>query len=109
MPATIAKDYPVAAVDYLRQHPHPKGMFNDYFYGGYLIWRLGPQHKVFIDGRGDLYEYSRGYRLRGHFPSEEECAVFAEQIWHSILSDGPQGPSGDTIGGVSGLETRLRG
>jgi hypothetical protein len=56
--ATIAKDYPVAAVDYLRQHPHPKGMFNDYFYGGYLIWQLGPQHKVFIDGRGDLYEYS---------------------------------------------------
>ena len=33
-------------------------MFNDYGYGGYLIWQLGPQHKVFIDGRADLYEYS---------------------------------------------------
>jgi hypothetical protein len=54
----VAKDYPVEAVKYLRQHPQPTGMFNDYGYGGYLIWQLGPQQKVFIDGRGDLYEYS---------------------------------------------------
>jgi hypothetical protein len=54
----VAKDYPVGAVEYLRQHPQPTGMFNDYGYGGYLIWQLGPEHKVFIDGRADLYEYS---------------------------------------------------
>ena len=33
-------------------------MLNDYTYGGYLIWQLGVQQKVFIDGRTDLYEYS---------------------------------------------------
>ena len=54
----VAKYYPVSAVEYLRQHPQPAGMFNDYVYGGYLIWQLGPQQKVFIDGRADLYEYS---------------------------------------------------
>jgi hypothetical protein len=54
----VAKDYPVAAVEYLRQHPMPTGMFNEYGFGGYLIWQLGPQHKVFIDGRADMYEYS---------------------------------------------------
>jgi hypothetical protein len=54
----VAKDYPVAAVEYLRQHPKPTGMYNEYGYGGYLIWQLGPQHKVFIDGRADIYEYS---------------------------------------------------
>lgn len=27
-------------------------MFNSYAYGGYLLWRLAPQIKVFIDGRG---------------------------------------------------------
>ena len=54
----VAKDYPVAAIPYLRQHPQPTGMFNEYGYGGYLIWQLGPQHKVFIDGRADMYEYS---------------------------------------------------
>jgi hypothetical protein len=26
-------------------------MFNDYGFGGYLIWRLYPEKKVFIDGR----------------------------------------------------------
>jgi hypothetical protein len=54
----VAKDYPVAAIEYLRQHPQPTGMYNEYGYGGYLIWKLGPQHKVFIDGRADMYEYT---------------------------------------------------
>jgi hypothetical protein len=54
----VAKDYPVAAVDYLREHPIPGAMFNEYGFGGYLIWQLAPQHKVFIDGRADVYEYS---------------------------------------------------
>ena len=53
----VAKDYPVRAIEYLRQHPQPNEMFNEYGWGGYLIWQL-PEHKVFIDGRGDLYEYS---------------------------------------------------
>ena len=30
-------------------------MFNAYGYGGYLVGML-PEQKVFIDGRGDLYE-----------------------------------------------------
>jgi hypothetical protein len=30
-------------------------MFNTYGYGGYLVGML-PEQKVFIDGRGDLYE-----------------------------------------------------
>ena len=53
---SIAKDYPVQAVHYLRHHPIPGRMFNNYGFGGYLVWALAPQHKVFIDGRGDIYE-----------------------------------------------------
>ena len=30
-------------------------MFNRYRWGGYLIWRLWPEHLVFVDGRTDLY------------------------------------------------------
>ena len=52
----IAKDYPVQAVQYMREHPVPGPMFNNYGFGGYLVWSMGPKHKVFIDGRGDLYE-----------------------------------------------------
>jgi hypothetical protein len=54
----VAIDYPVYAVEYLREHPQPVPMFNEYGWGGYLISQLGPAQPVFIDGRADLYEYS---------------------------------------------------
>ena len=36
-------------------------MFNTYEYGGYLIWRLWSQQKVFIDDRYDMYPTSLIY------------------------------------------------
>jgi hypothetical protein len=43
--------YPGEAADFLIAH-HVKGpLFNTYEQGGYLMWRLWPQEKVFIDGR----------------------------------------------------------
>jgi hypothetical protein len=51
-----SKQFPVAAVSYLRDHSVAGPMYNDYGFGGYLLWALGPAHKVFIDGRGDFYE-----------------------------------------------------
>ena len=53
---TVATDFPVKAVEYLRQHSVPGPMFNSYGYGGYLVFSRWPEQKVFIDGRGDLYE-----------------------------------------------------
>ena len=52
----VGKTYPVAAVEYLNQHSVPGPMYNTYGFGGYLIWSRGPEHKVFMDGRGELYE-----------------------------------------------------
>jgi hypothetical protein len=52
----VEKELPVKAVAYLRQHPVPKPMFNDYRFGGFLIWQLSDVNKVFIDGRADIYE-----------------------------------------------------
>jgi hypothetical protein len=49
----VAEKFPAKAVDYLREHPTPGPMFNSYGFGGYLVWN---GQKVFIDGRGDLYE-----------------------------------------------------
>jgi hypothetical protein len=54
---TLRRTYPVGAVEYLRAHPVPSGMLNDDHWGGFLIWSLWPDHKVFIDGRLDIYEY----------------------------------------------------
>lgn len=55
--AQVKKDYPVDAVRYLQQHPVAGPMLNEYGWGGYLIWK-NPGHKVFIDGRADVYEYA---------------------------------------------------
>ncbi len=32
-------------------------MLNEYVYGGYLMWAL-PEHKVFVDGRADIYDWT---------------------------------------------------
>ncbi len=46
---------PVKAADFIGKE-HIKGnMFNQFGYGGYLEYRLYPQHKVFMDGRLDAY------------------------------------------------------
>lgn len=49
------REFPVDIVDYLAAHPPDGPLFNDYGWGGYLIWRLWPTTRVFIDGRADLY------------------------------------------------------
>jgi hypothetical protein len=42
---------PSGAADFVLTHHITGRMFNTYEYGGYLIWRLWPQERVFIDGR----------------------------------------------------------
>jgi len=43
--------FPEKIIEGLKQHPIPGEMFNDIRYGGYLIWRLYPEKRVFIDTR----------------------------------------------------------
>ena len=54
--AIMVEKWPVKAVNYLKQHPAPQPMYNNYGYGGYLVYQLSDTNKVFIDGRGDIYE-----------------------------------------------------
>jgi len=53
----VKKDNPAQAVEYIRRTGLSGRMLNDYVYGGYLIWAL-PEHKVFMDGRADVYEWT---------------------------------------------------
>lgn len=46
---------PHDAADFLAQNAVPRELFNSYNWGGYLIWRLYPEYRVFIDGRTHLY------------------------------------------------------
>jgi hypothetical protein len=49
------KGLPVGAVEWMRQHHPAPEMFNPYNWGGYLVWTLWPDYRVFVDGRTDLY------------------------------------------------------
>ncbi|MBI4491276.1 MAG: hypothetical protein HY690_00580 [Chloroflexi bacterium] len=47
--------YPSGAVAYLRAHDPGGNLFNEYGWGGYLVYQLYPQRRVFVDGRADVY------------------------------------------------------
>jgi hypothetical protein len=52
---TEAKNFPEAAVAFLNRGHPPGPILNHYNFGGYFIWKLYPQYRVFTDGRADVY------------------------------------------------------
>ncbi len=50
-----AKNFPVTAAAFLEQRHPPGPIMNHYNWGGYFIWKLYPQYRVFMDGRADVY------------------------------------------------------
>lgn len=46
---------PVQAVDWLEQNPQDGKIFNQFVWGGYLLYRVWPDELVFIDGQTDFY------------------------------------------------------
>jgi hypothetical protein len=55
--SSIRRDkYPEGSVRFLKDNRISGNMFNTYNWGGYLIWALYPEYKVFIDGRGLIEE-----------------------------------------------------
>jgi hypothetical protein len=50
----INGQFPVGAVNYLRQNPPPGPLYNNLDWGGFLTWYM-PDYPVAIDGRNDLY------------------------------------------------------
>jgi hypothetical protein len=47
--------FPVQAVNWLETHPQEGNMFNDIDWSGYILHRLWPVQRVFIDSRTDFY------------------------------------------------------
>ena len=101
MEKVAAANFPVRAVEYLHQHPVPGPMYNTYGYGGYLIWKL-PEQKVFIDGRGDLYEDGGAFGeylqvadlkpaafmvLRAH--GIQSCLLESQEPMATVLAESP--------------------
>ena len=70
-PESEMRHFPVRAVGFLQAHPPTSAIFNHYDWGGYLIWRLCPSRRVFIDGRADVYgeelfeQFANTYQFKG--------------------------------------------
>jgi hypothetical protein len=47
----VAEGYPEQGVNYLRIHPQPQPMLNEIGFGGYMLYSLGTEYRLFIDGR----------------------------------------------------------
>lgn len=87
-----AANYPVGAVEYLRAHGLEGNLFNEYVWGGYLIYQLYPERQVFIDGRADVYgdafieKYMAVQRLR---PNWREVLDEHDVRLALVAKDGP--------------------
>ena len=58
--AREADQFPQSAIAFLRgtdsrAKEQPRKVFVYYDWGGYAIWKLYPEYRVFVDGRADLY------------------------------------------------------
>jgi hypothetical protein len=80
--------FPAGAADFLLKHHVAGRMFNTYEYGGYLMWRLWPQERVFIDGRA---------------LSESVFQDYARILYNHDESDGLA--SGETLVDRYGIDT----
>jgi Flp pilus assembly protein TadD len=47
--------FPQRAAEFIQRENLPGEIFNTYNEGGYLVWKLGPQRRDYIDGRDTLY------------------------------------------------------
>lgn len=70
---------PVAAVDYLKSQEVTGPIMNTYHIGGYLLYRMAPGIRVFIDGRTDIlypidhfFRYKAAMKQTGAFLKETE-------------------------------------
>jgi hypothetical protein len=55
--ANISANNPVKAVQFIRAAGLTGPMMNTSRWGGYLVWAL-PEYKVFVDGRGDIFDWA---------------------------------------------------
>jgi hypothetical protein len=98
------KDFPVKAAEALRGPEFTTGVFSDDQWGGYLIYRLFPNHRVFIDGRSDFYGAG--------FDTKYQDIMNVKWNWEAVLNQFPVHtvllPVADALAGALKLSPRWR-
>ena len=75
---------PVRAGVWLQRAPKNVRFYNHYHSGGLLVWALYPQRRTFIDGRGDLHNYSGAWHAHLLFSHTREGW---EEQWRTLGFD----------------------
>lgn len=74
---------PENVISFIKKH-HVKGrLYNSYDIGGYLIWRLYPDMKVFIDGRGLVQQVYNAHQAINRGSMED---LYGMPAWKSFLN-----------------------
>ena len=78
-----ANKYPEGAAKFLKENKISGNMFNPYVWGGYLMWTLYPDYKVFVDGRALIGEvFFQEVKIMEAYP--ENIAGLPE--WKALLN-----------------------
>lgn len=83
------KRFPVEAVTWLERNPQPGRMFNEFKWGGYIVWRLWPGQKDFIDSQSDVTGGATRlyYQVRDAQPGWQEVLDRTEVAWTILPGD----------------------
>ncbi|HET9909125.1 MAG TPA: hypothetical protein VFQ23_20925 [Anaerolineales bacterium] len=68
--------FPVDAVHWLKENPQPGQVFNAFDWGGYILFHLWPEKKVFIESQTDV---------RGELTREYEKVITLQYDWQGIF------------------------
>jgi len=77
-PRFDANRFPVRAVEFIQKSSPQGNLYSNDQFGGYLIYKLYPQYKVFVDGRNDFYR-------QGSVLNEAEQIELVKPNWQSLL------------------------
>jgi hypothetical protein len=75
---------PRGAVDFMQQHGLEGNVLGDFSWGDYLIWRMAPESKVFIDGR---YDFAYPMALIGDYFDFKFDAPHAQAVLKAYAHD----------------------
>lgn len=72
-----ASRFPVDAVNWLEENPQSGNMFNEFIWGGYLLYRLWPDQLIYMDGTTDFFGEA--------FTQEYAGVVSRQDGWQNTL------------------------
>jgi hypothetical protein len=80
----VAKIFPATAVEIVKTRGYSGTLYNDFNWGGYLIWNL-PQLPVSMDGRGNVHGDKRIERSIKTWKGEHDWADDSELVQSKLV------------------------